>query len=257
MSVRQPPPLRYGDPLRLWRAGGEACARMPEVARSFWRGIILMYGCFLVLAVLSVILVSRFILEPALQLVGHWIQGMGGAWLSSLSWVGILFFRIIQVVLLGAGVFIALLLALALMGPWIEAMVERLVLRCRGLQQGPSLSFSEVARGVWGSLVASLRGLGLSLVALVLTIVPVVGWIPAAGLNAYLLGRDVRDPYLSVRRTLKDPVTPLDGKGRFWTFTVGLPLLFCGFLPVIGWMLLPWILVRLAVGFAWDVENPD
>jgi uncharacterized protein involved in cysteine biosynthesis len=95
----------------------------------------------------------------------------------------------------------------------------------------------------------------LALLSLGLGFVPVVGPLLVLLVQSYLLGREVRDPYLVVRAAWgDDPLTARKGL-TLWTVWAGLLPFALAMLPVIGWVLLPVAMVHLVAGFAWRGEE--
>jgi uncharacterized protein involved in cysteine biosynthesis len=113
---------------------------------------------------------------------------------------------------------------------------------------------------------AWLRGLGraladsswlvmLSLLALLLGFVPLIGPLLVVLVESYLLGREVRDPYLAVRASLgEEPGRPRRGLA-LWTILTGLLPFVLAMVPVAGWLLLPAAMIHLVAGLAWQSES--
>jgi uncharacterized protein involved in cysteine biosynthesis len=141
------------------------------------------------------------------------------------------------------------------MGVWFESLVSRIIAHHRG-SPGASRPFRLVAwaTGLGRALADSVWLLVLAVLALLLAFVPVVGPFLVVAVESYLLGREVRDPYLVVRADLGEEARPLRGGLMTWTMiTGGLPFVLA-MVPVLGWALLPITVTYLVAGFAWRGE---
>ena len=240
----------------LLRGGRRALKTVPGLRRLLFQGFLLTYLISFVLAVALVVLAYYAFVEPALLQIENWgtdhdtMKGAVAVVLKVFLWAGLV------IAVLAAQV-VAFLLTLSMMGLWFEALVERVVKHRRGADAagGEAQSLLGWLKSVGASLAASVWLVFLALFALLVGVVPVVGPLLAFVLNSYLMGREVRDPYLSVRAALGDRARDLI-KGRFgWTVRVGVVPVLLAMIPVAGWLVLPVVMVYLTVGLAWAGEE--
>jgi len=254
-----PPPasLRRDGPFALLAAGGEALRTVPGLSWFLIKGFLLLYLLFAALGAVVTTLTYVYAVAPLLD----WAAGNGeplGWWAELLHSVVLFFTWIVQGVLLGASLLLAFVVALVMMSVWFEALAERILRHRRG-GATPEGGFSLAA---WvGSILSALRD-GIWLVVLVVASLA-LGFVPVAGpflvfaVTCYVLGWEVREPYIAVRVGLGDDRKALRRGLSFWTLRVGaLPALLT-MIPVVGWVLLPLAMTRLVAGVAWSSEQPQ
>lgn len=240
-------------------AGRTALSTIPGLNMLIFRGFVILYGLATVLGVAAIFGLHAWIIQPLAESLTYWSAGEG--WLISLVaslvkallWLG-------QFILMLGSVMLALRISLALMGMWFEVLSEKVLLFWRvkrgelteqDAQRTWLFQLSTLKRGLQSSAVSLL----LSLVALLLGFVPFVGPLLTLSITAYLLGRDVREPYLLVRASYGEDYATLKAGRRGWTFRLGLLPVMLSFVPVLGWLLLPAVMIYLVVGVAWLGEE--
>ncbi len=95
----------------------------------------------------------------------------------------------------------------------------------------------------------------LAALALAVGFIPFVGPILAIGIAGYVLGWEVREPYLIARESLGDDPKSLRQGLRWWTMRIGLLPVVLAMIPWIGWLLLPAALTYQVAGVAWAGER--
>ncbi len=251
-------PLPEPGFLALVRAGRRALREVPGTTRILVQGFVLTYAVSFLLAAAISVAVYFFLVQPALEWTEAWGANQGAlvAWaavaLKGVLWVG-------EGLAILASQVVAFLLTLAMMGLWFEAVVDKVVRFRRPPQwqvESPgSSSFMGWVRSIGASLRASAWLVFLSILALLLALVPILGPFLAFFINAYVMGRDIRDPYVSVRAALGEPVRGLV-KGRLkWTVQAGVAPVLVAMVPVVGWILLPVMMTWLVTGMAWLGEE--
>ena len=146
--------------------------------------------------------------------------------------------------------------AMALAGPFMEPFLAE-VDRRRGTNPSTrSQGFvKDLAVDLWAALTMVLFTLGVSLLALPLNLVPVVGNLAYASVMAWLTGIGALDPTLGRlhlksrerRAFFRQHRAPILG------FGAGVYLLFL--VPVLGWFLCPAIAVTSGAALVTDLEN--
>jgi uncharacterized protein involved in cysteine biosynthesis len=238
--------------------GGRTAFRTVPRLRGFMlRGFLLNLAVFGVLAAVVMGLLYQFAVQPLSAQITQATAGEGlvagliTGVLNALLWLT-------QALLLAASLVFSFLVALALMSLWFEALAGRIVAHFRGPgaeEAAPRFSLGAWLAGIGRSLKASLGLLLLSLLSVGLGFVPVAGPLLVIAINAYLLGWEVREPYLVVREGLGDDPRALRRGLRLWTARAGLVPLVLAFIPWIGWVLLPAAMITLVAGVAWEGER--
>ena len=240
--------------LTLLRAGRDAFAAVPGLRGFLVRGILLNYVVFVLVAALVLGLGVVFLLQPLSGLLlageaepGFW-AGLLHALLQWLAWIA-------AALLTTATLLVAVVLSLALLSLWFEALAGRIIRHWRGAAATPEFAWGRWLNGMGRALAEALGLLVLSLLALLLGFLPLLGPVLVVAINSFLLGREVRDPYLAVRRELGDADLPGAWSNVLWTGRVGLLPFALAAVPVVGWLLLPVTLIVLVTGVAWEAER--
>jgi uncharacterized protein involved in cysteine biosynthesis len=254
-TERWPALLRRQGPFALLAAGRTALREVPGLRALLLKGFLLVYGLFLVLGFVVLGLGYRYLVQPLSQGLSDW--RMDGGFLvelifpllAGLLWLG-------QAVLLAATLLLAFLLALSLMSVWFEALASRIVRHARGggMAEAP-FSMAAWARSLGGALRDSLLLLALAVVSLLLGFLPLIGPFLALGLAGFLMGWEVREPYLAVRAAEGTPLKELRRGLGPWTVRIGLLPVLLALVPLAGWLLMPAVLIAMVAGVAWSGEQ--
>lgn len=253
----QPPisRVRGSGPLALLRAGREAMREVPGLRPMLLKGFLLLYGIFALTGVVLWGLLYRFAIGPLSHTIGSY-DVEGGIFMDLLSLVltGLLWLG--QAVLLAATLILAFVLALSLMSVWFEVLAARVVAHARGgALEEQQFRLADWLRSIGRSMRDGVRMLLLVVLALAVGFIPLVGPILAIGIAGYVLGWEVREPYLIVRESLGDDPKSLRQGLRWWTLRIGLLPVVLAMVPWIGWLLLPAALTYQVAGVAWAGER--
>ncbi len=241
-------------PLALLASGREALREVPGLRAFIFRGFLLNYGVFAVCAVLGMGLIYTFVVEPIGAGLSAWSLGEGFLW-ETLAFLLQIVLWIAQLLLMAGTLLLSFFLALVLMSFWFEALAGRIVAHCRQGAEGPPFSLKAWAATLLRSLRESARLILLAVAALLLGFIPVVGPVLVVLVNAYLLGWEVRNPYLLAREESGDDPAQLRRGLKLWTVRVGLLPVLLAMGPILGWALLPAAMIYLVAGFAWQGER--
>ncbi|MCZ6558332.1 MAG: EI24 domain-containing protein [SAR324 cluster bacterium] len=251
-AMRLPRPSAFA----LLASGRQALREVPGLKMFLLKGFLLNYGIFVAVAALASYVIFWVMLEPYVMQLDEWVSGEGILWkaLAMLLW---LLTWLAKLLLLVAVLLFSLLFSLILMSMWFEALAARIVSHCRGGVGENRGRFTLIA---WlGSLGHALRDglrlLFLAFAAMLLALVPLAGPVLAILINGYLLGWEVRDPYLVVREVLGEERKQLRKGLMLWTVQAGLLPVFLAMIPILGWALLPGVMIYLVAGFAWRGEQ--
>jgi Sulfate transporter CysZ/Etoposide-induced protein 2.4 len=247
--------ITRAGPLALLAAGREAFRQVPGLRGLLVKGFLLLYAVFVVVSAVVLGVVYRFLVQPLSHSIGH-LEATGNFFLdlllplaSGLLWLG-------ELLLLAATLLLSLVLSLALMSLWFEALAGRVAAHARG-GAGPEAPFSLAAwvRSLARSVRDNLVLLGLALLSVVLGFVPLAGPFLVFALASYLMGWEVREPYLAVRAARGESLPALRRGLTWWTVRVGSLAVLLALVPWLGWLLLPVLLIYQVAGVAWLSER--
>lgn len=242
------------SPLSLITSGRRALREVPGLKLFLIKGFIINYVMFVVTAALANYVIYYYFVEPYVARMDEWASGDGFFW-EMLGLVLNVVVWLTQLLLLAGTIMLSVLFSLAMMSTWLESLAARIMAHCRGNEpEGP---FSLVAWVI--SLGAALRDslglIGLALSALLLGFIPFVGPLLVIVVDSYLLGWEVRDPYLVARESAGDPRKQLRKGLMFWTARAGLIPVLLAMIPFLGWLLLPMAMIYMVAGYAWQCEQ--
>lgn len=253
-STPQPRRLPRPSALSLIASGRQALREIPGLRLFLLKGFIINYTLFLITAALAYYVIYYFFVEPYVARMDEWVQGEGFFWemltllLNVLRWLT-------QILLLAGTLMLSLLFSLAMMSSWLEALAARIISHCRGGEPAGAFSLVEWVLSLGAALRDSLGLIGLALAALLLGFIPVVGPLLVILVDSYLLGWEIRDPYLVVRQEAGDARKQLRKGLMFWTARAGFIPVVLAMIPIVGWLLLPLVMIYMVAGFAWQCEQ--
>lgn len=241
--------------LALLLAGREAFRQVPGLRGLMLKGFVLLYGVFVVVGAVLMGGVYRFVVQPLSQGMAAYDVG-GNVFLdllvpiaAGLLWLG-------QALLLAATLLLSFVVSLALMSLWFEALAGRVVAHRRGggLAEVP-FSLAAWLRSLGRVLRDNVLLMVLAVLSLLLGFIPVAGPFLVFALASYLMGWEIREPYLAVRANAGEDLAQLRRGLTWWTLRVGVPAVVLAMIPWVGWLLLPVLLIYQVAGVAWLSEG--
>lgn len=236
--------------LELLRQGCRAFRSVPGLFSRYLLGVLLT----LLLAILILWGMDQLVYEPFIRPIILSIGlklNTGWAWLHYLSspvmWI-------IRVLCWMALLIMAVKLASACMGFWIDLLIERIIDHHR---PGPDMPFSirRLLMSTLRSLALAVRSLLISLIFFVLGFIPLLG-VPLSFIGmACSSGADILNPYLLVlaerdSSVLRGHRLPLQRGVRIGWFQALLAMI-----PIIGWIAMPLLLLLQIMGTTQWVET--
>lgn len=257
-SIVRPPGLPTDAAMQIFLAGRTALTEVKGMNLLLIKGFVLLYILSSLLAVAGVGGLYLMVIQPLAEHLTYWSAGQGlvmslvASLLKAILWIG-------QFILLVGSLLLSFRLALSMMGLWFELLVAH-ILRDFQLRRGERLTSLETfelkpwLRSVGRSLNNAWITLLASVVALGLGFIPFVGPFITLFITAWLLGRDVREPYLTVLAEQGHDYHSMSRGQTLWTLRIGLMPLIIGLIPFVGWLLLPVVMIYLVAGVAWIGE---
>ncbi|HKJ00483.1 MAG TPA: EI24 domain-containing protein [bacterium] len=254
-GVPSPLAVTRAGPIALLGAGREAFRQVPGLRWLLIKGFLLLYGLFIVIGAVVMGVVYRFLVQPLSQNLAH-LDSAGNFFLdlllplaNGLVWLG-------EWLLLAATLLLSLVISLSLLSLWFEALAGRVAAHARG---GAATEAPFSLRAWVGSLAHAVRDsalmLGLAVLSLLLGFVPLAGPFLVFGLASYMMGWEVREPYLAVRTTRGENLGALRHGLSWWTLRAGTLPVLLAMVPWLGWLLLPVVLTYQVAGVAWLSER--
>ncbi|MDH4248401.1 MAG: EI24 domain-containing protein [Deltaproteobacteria bacterium] len=248
--------LTRNGPLALIGAGRRAFREIPGLRRYIVFGFVINLLVFVTIAALSISVVYPLVVSPladklaTLQTEGGFLMGLVHTLLSWLLWV-------LQALLLAVTALFSFLISLTLLTLWYETLAAKIVSHFRGASalRPPLFSLGLWIRGLGRTLRESLLLIMLSVGALLLGLIPVVGPVLSLLINGYLIGWEVREPYLMVRIGMGEERSRLRAGLMLWTLRAGLLPVLLALIPVLGWIILPLVMILMTAGVAYTAEH--
>jgi len=223
--------------LRYYRAGLAATQELPRVRSKVRKGFLISLLVLFLIATALIALIFLLIFAPMkVWLLGH-LPGWAG-WIGGIA-AGLIAFTLGLIALT-----LSLRFTVILLGFFFEGSVDIIVEHFRPETEpgkgGPPL--------LW-ELLREVFYFGL---LLILEFIPVTGWILAAFFSSWLVGKGIHAPHKAV---LMDRGLERSKPSHLACLSSGSAELFLIFLPVVGWILLPWFMIHMVIGQAWLYES--
>ena len=248
--------LTKKGPLALFTAGRRAFREVPGLRAFATMGFFLNLVIYAIVAIAVFSALYPLVVAPLADKADTLAQD-GGFFARILAFVIPFFLRIMQFFLIAVSAMFSFLISLSLMGLWYEALAARIVRHLRGDVKTGAHRFT---LGLWfGGLTRALKDsvllLVISLCALLIGLIPFFGPILSLAMNSYLIGWELREPYLAVRVEMGEDIKELRKGLTFWTLRAGLLPVSLALIPLIGWFLLPFVMIYMAAGVAFAAES--
>ena len=238
--------LREIQALSTIREGVRLQKRIPELKHYVIRLLILNLLIFLVFVLLLNGIFYYYLLNPAIS----WLFGSEGGFFTYLGkWI----LWAVQLTVAAVFAFVSLRLSFELSSLWHQQLVIRVI---RFYRQVPevSISFREWLKSLGSMILEALKLCLMPILILFAGLIPVIGLPLVYLFESHLLGRDAVMVYLNEIHIAEER-KELKKKLRWVPVKIGwLPMLLA-FVPVLGWLLMPLVLILLVVGLASQLER--
>jgi len=239
--------LRISDGPRLILLGRRMVGRIQGLRTVFWKGLLINLGLFVVLALILNVALYVWGLRP----LKMWAFGDGG---GALDITGRVLLWIVQLALAALFAFISLHASIGMMGMWFEDMVVRVIRHYRPIEERPFRVRSWLD-AMWDGLMIAAKDLILLVLVFPLGFVPVIGGILVFCGGAYLIGRSVIGPYLTVTSERRFLVRRELRQFRLACLKIGWPHGILAVIPILGWILMPVAMTDQIIGVSCHVEK--
>ena len=230
----------------MWNNSLRAFKEVPGLRASVWKAFLLNYAIFLVSVLVLNGVVYTYLLNP-------WIEGTFGTGDSGWAIVGTVILWGTQLIISALLVIISLIFSIYLMSLWYEHLVALVIRHFRELPE-PTMNWGKWLQLQGKSVLTSLQGIAWILPLLLVGLIPVVGVVLAFVLGAHVVGKEIKIPYTVVLDTHRQLTGDLE-KQLPWSFFVGWPQMALAFIPMVGWVLMPWAMIHQIVGLTFWMES--
>jgi len=238
--------LRRVHALTAFKEGLRVQKSIPGLKRQVMKMLTLNYTIFLLVSLILNGLFYFYILDPLIV----WLFGSDGGFFASLGqWL----FWMIQLTVAAVFAFISLRFSLELASIWHQQLVSQVI---RHYREIPEVSyslrewFSSIASTSFGAFKLCL----FPIILLFAGLIPVIGLMLVYIFESHLLGRDTLSVYLEKIQSGEEK-EELNKKLRWISIKLGwLPMLMA-FIPVVGWFMLPMMIVVIVIGLTSLLER--
>lgn len=223
--------------LRYYRAGRTAARAMPRVRSKVHKGFLISLVVLALIATVLIGLIFTLIFAP----MKIWLLGFLPGWAS---WVGGVLAGLVALTLGMIALALSLRFTVILLGFFFEGAVDLIVERFR-----PE---TENGKGGPPLLWEIMREVFYFILLLMLELIPIAGWILAAVFSSWLVGKGIHAPHKSV---LMDRGLERSKPSHLACLSSGSAELLLILIPIVGWVLLPWVMIHMVIGQAWVYES--
>ena len=249
MQNSMPPVTEQGRGAHAWSAlqcGRRALSEIAGLRGQMLQGLLLNYALFILAALVLNGLFYYYALAPFIGWAFGGGEGVLAATRTVILWL-------IQLTAAAVFAMVALRFSVELASLWHQSLVIRVIRHFREIEE-PPFSLATWLDSMKAALREALKACVFPLLLLVLGLVPLIGVALVMLVQAHWLGRDVVNGYLD---GLDDPdaADELRKAWRWVPLRVGWLPMGLAFVPLLGWLLLPFVLTLEVVGFAYQVES--
>ncbi len=232
--------------LSVLRAGRQALSEITGLRGQMVRGLLINYAIF----VLAVLVLNGLFYFYALAPFIGWAFGGGEGLLAA---TGTVILWLLQLTAAAVFAMVALRFSIELASLWHQSLVVRVVRYFREIEE-PHFSLEAWWDGMKAALWEALKSCVFPLLLLLLGLIPLLGVVLVMVVQAHWMGRDVVNVYLDELRDL-DEVAALRQSWRWMSLRLGWLPMGLAFVPLFGWLLLPFVLTCEVIGFTYQVES--
>lgn len=151
-------------------------------------------------------------------------------------------------------VFAAMKVASLFMGFWLDTLVEKVIRHFRDLEDMP-FSFQKTSKAILKGLLLSSGNMIFALIFLILGFIPVIGPVFAFIGSSCSNGFDIMSPYLMILSERDEELLKDFKITKNKTFLGGIVQTILNFVPLIGWLVLPFSLIAQVIGYTYYCES--
>ena len=238
--------VRGTHALSALRAGRQALSEITGLRSQMIRGLLINYAVF----VLAVLVLNGLFYFYALAPFIGWVFGGGEGFLAATATVVL---WLVQLTAAAVFAMVALRFSIELSSLWHQSLVIRVVRYFRKIEE-PPFSLEAWWNDIKTALREDFKACVFPLLLLLLGLIPLIGVVLVMVLQAHLMGREVVNVYLDELNDPDDAVA-LRQTWRWVPMRLGWLPMGLAFVPLLGWLLLPFVLTCEVVGFTYQVES--
>ena len=232
--------------LSVLRAGRQALSEITGLRGQMLRGLLINYAIF----VLAVLVLNGLFYFYALAPFIGWAFGGGEGLLAA---TGTVILWLLQLTAAAVFAMVALRFSIELASLWHQSLVIQVIRHFREGKE-PPFSLGEWWSGMKAALREALKACVFPLLLLLLGLIPLIGVVLVMVVQAHLMGREVVNVYLDGLSAPDDAVA-LRQTWRWVPLRLGWLPMGLAFMPLLGWLLLPFVLICEVIGFTYQVES--
>lgn len=232
--------------LSALRSGRQALSEIAGLHGQMIRGLLINYAIFVLAALVLNGLFYFYALAPFID----WVFGGGEGFLAA---TGTMVLWLIQLTAAAVFAMVALRFSIELASLWHQSLVIQVIRHFREIEELP-FSLEAWWSGMKVALREALKACVFPLLLLLLGLIPLIGVVLVMVVQAHLMGREVVNVYLDGLSAPDDAVA-LRQTWRWVPLRLGWLPMGLAFVPLLGWLLLPFVLTCEVVGFTYQVES--
>jgi uncharacterized protein involved in cysteine biosynthesis len=242
--------LKDVNSANLFTQGCDAFEHVPGIKTQYFKGIAL------TLLLAAGLFYLQFVFIYDVYVINHvesFVTKVSGWW-SLLGYVTTPLLWIVKILLWVIMFFIAMKVALVCMAFWLDTIIEKVIAHHRDIPKSP-FSLGHFIKNTARSLILTGKSLMSAIFFLILSFIPIIGIAFGFIGVACSSGFDILSPYVLVLSEHDDQILKRFQLDKWQTLKVGWMQAALAFLPIIGWLIIPFIMLLQVIGYANYIES--
>ncbi len=234
----------YG--FKLIKKGLLSFDKIPKMKWLYLQGVFFTFILFILYFILYHYLLYQALIAPVIEYYVDKINQMA-SWLTYLTTPTGWLFKVLSWLVL---FLMAQKSATITMGFWLDKLITLVIAHFREVEDVP-FKLSNIIKGI----LFSLKNLPFWLLLMLLGFIPIVGTIIAFTGAACSLGFDIMSPYILVLAEQDKEMLKTIKIRKKQSLITGIVQGGFGFIPILGWLIQPFLMVLQIIGFAYYCEE--
>ena len=213
-------------------------------------------GVVITLLIVALLFILKFILlyQPYIApFIDGYVDKINNFW-SWLTYLSTPIAWVLKFVIWILMVFVSMKIASMFMSFWLDTLVEKVIRHFRDLPDIP-FNLRRTVRGIIKGLMLSSGNMFFAVIFLILGFIPIIGPAFAFIGTSCSNGFDIMSPYLMILAERDEELLKEFKLTQRKTFMGGSIQTILNFVPVIGWLALPFALLAQVVGYTYYCED--